>query len=94
MYFNKCGAQIGDHAKFCPSCGAPTEAAGGQTQSQPAQQPQTQQSIKDNLKETLKGSKFVAAPSITFMGRQIPLKTALIILGVIVGIILILSLFS
>lgn len=43
-FCGKCGAQLNDGAKFCPSCGAPTgsEQAQQQTYQQPQQQPQQQ----------------------------------------------------
>ena len=40
MYCGKCGAQLNDGAKFCPSCGAPTGSE--QAQQQTYQQPQQQ----------------------------------------------------
>lgn len=39
-FCGKCGAQLNDGAKFCPSCGAPTGSE--QAQQQPQQQPQQQ----------------------------------------------------
>lgn len=43
-----------------------------------------------NLKEMLKGAKLeVGGPQVTFLGRQIPLKTGLIILAaVLVGLLI------
>ena len=37
-FCGKCGAQLNDGAKFCPSCGAPTGSE--QAQQQTYQQPQ------------------------------------------------------
>ena len=39
-FCGKCGAQLNDGAKFCPSCGAPTGSE--QAQQQTYQQPQQQ----------------------------------------------------
>lgn len=106
MFCSKCGAQLQDGAKFCPSCGAPAGATAPmqqpqqpqQTWQQPQQNWQQQQQPQQqwqqpqgmNLKEMLKGAKLeVGGPQVTFLGRQIPLKTGLIILAaVLVGLLI------
>ena len=82
MFCSKCGIQISEAEKFCPSCGTPAEAAPAPTQAQPQTQPET---IAPEVQPVQQAA---PVPALKKKKRHIGRWVTLTVLTVIVGTVL------